>query len=390
MIVTKKFGYGQKIAYKVQQRLDKYESLAAKLGCPAPTWTRKTVTVVPVVAGKICNHLQYDHHWIEWTGVVPVVNGWTLVAKLEWAQGGVIVSCVPGESLGAEYRQHDGHCDHCKTKRRRHQVYVVRHEDGRQATVGSDCLQDFLRTDVDLLPLINGKLVDSVDDDAYGFAQLHHNPMQVLTLGSFLIRRHGWTSKKKADEQGIASTYAWFTYVTNNPGKYIEREGSITEEDRDVETAEQVIQWAATKAEDENDYLRNISVLCRSEHIAENHIPTLLSAIAAYQREVDAANRVRPETAHLDVEVGKRFRKLAVTVKRLRYFDSYYGTTCIVAMEAEQDGTVVPLVWFTTSSQDLREGEQVEIDGTVKEHKSDDKYGPQTVVSRVKIYSATA
>lgn len=112
----------------------------------------------------------------------------------------------------------------------------------------------------------------------------------------------------------------------------------------------------------------------------------------ADQHEVDGIERAKVaklERCHLDAEVGKRVRGLEVTVKRLRFIDGYYGRTCIVGMEAEQDGKKIPLVWFTGSDPPLREGEQLSIDATVKEHKSDDKYGPQTVLTRVTIKETT-
>lgn len=400
MIVTKQFSYFESKESKVQRAIEKYRKLSVKLGFDEPTVEMRTITFLPVGRASKTGCLVFENHAQceltvgTWTGHVPAIGGWHLVAKINWEEAGVIVSTVPGqESLGTKYKHHDGHCDHCHTKRRRQQVFVLRDESGDEVTVGKNCLADFLRSDVGLMSFLQA----SIDDGGELYDGVYQrpvcNPMQVLTLGSFLVRRHGWKSKSAAEVDGTISTFGVYMQTLYNAKEYFKYNDPIEIEDRDMELAQKVIDWAATKADDENDYLRNLSVLARSECVGERRVSLLLSAIGAYQREVDGIERAKVAKlgrSHLNVEVGKRFRKLAVTVKRLRYFDSYYGTTCIVAMEAEQDGTVVPLVWFTTSSQDLREGEQVEIDGTVKEHKSDDKYGPQTVVSRVKIYSATA
>lgn len=399
MIVTKQFSYFESKESKVQRAVEKYRKLSVKLGFDEPTVEMRTITFLPVGKASMTgcvvfqNHLQCELTIGTWTGHVPAIGGWTLVAKITWEEAGVIVSTVPGqESLGTKYKQHDGHCDHCKTKRRRQQVYVLRDEAGDEVTVGKTCLADFLRSDVGLMNFLQASIDDGGELYDGVYAPPVCNPMQVLTLGSFLVRRHGWKSKSAADVDGTTSTFAVYMQVLHNEKEYLKHNDPVEIEGQDMELAEKVLAWAATKADDQNDYLRNLSVLARSESVGERRVSLLLSAIASYQREVDGIERAKVaklERCHLDAEVGKRVRGLEVTVKRLRFIDGYYGRTCIVGMEAEQGGKKIPLVWFTGSAPPLREGEQLSIDATVKERKSDDKYGPQTVVSRVKIYSAT-
>jgi hypothetical protein len=65
---------------------------------------------------------------------------------------------------------------------------------------------------------------------------------------------------------------------------------------------------------------------------------------------------------------------------RVRGFETPYGYKRAVTFEANGGDKVT---WFTTGSLPCAEGETVTVKATVKDHKSDAKWGNETIVTRV-------
>lgn len=65
---------------------------------------------------------------IRLVGEAPAIPGYKLVAVVEHGstEVGNIIRGVPGETCPAEYRHASGHCDHCKTTRRRNETFIIR------------------------------------------------------------------------------------------------------------------------------------------------------------------------------------------------------------------------------------------------------------------------
>lgn len=80
-------------------------------------------------------------------------------------------------------------------------------------------------------------------------------------------------------------------------------------------------------------------------------------------------------------EPGQRFRNQKVTVVMKRQFDGAYGTSEIIKF---QDAAENLYTWFTNTYPDIEEGDEIEIDFTVKKH---DTYNGEniTYITRAKI-----
>jgi hypothetical protein len=98
-----------------------------------------------------------DLHTVEINGEAPRINGWVLACRVEFnGTIGNVVRIAPGrddDGSYVTYREIEPVCEHCNTRRRRNDVFVLEHESGERKIVGRNCLADFLRcAGADALP----------------------------------------------------------------------------------------------------------------------------------------------------------------------------------------------------------------------------------------------
>lgn len=79
-------------------------------------------------------------------GVVPVVNGWTILARVEHTREGNIISRIDDGEIG-DWRNAAPTCDHCSTKRARRDTFFLRNEAGEIRQIGRSCLADYVRSE---------------------------------------------------------------------------------------------------------------------------------------------------------------------------------------------------------------------------------------------------
>lgn len=343
-------------------------------------------------------------HFVDITGVEPCIEGWRLIAKVEFdADLGNIVKTVPGyeADLDPKYRTIAPICEHCNTTRRRHDVFVLTN-DGQEKVVGRNCLADFVRSgDAEKLAAFAefAELIKDVDrfdecsDDYFGGMGGVRQPivttLNYLTMVSCCIRKWGWTSRTAAKEfDKLATTDdVAKAYWGRKCEKYI-AEHKLYPSEFDYKTAEEALTWARMKRNDSSEYLHTIAKLAEAEYVNWKYDGYIASIIASYLREQDALEKrkAKPPRVFLG-EVGKRIKGLPVKVVRLRFTEGMYGTKTIVTFEHAIEPNRAVLTWFASGDQsDLyNEGEDVTIDCTVKEHESNERYGDSTIVTRVAI-----
>lgn len=380
----------------LREHVDKLNRRADKLGVE-PILVSVVDTVVET---DVCDR---EFYVVRIEGTAPRVNGWALAAKVERHDiVGTLVSVVPGPYADEDYSEYhdcDFHCDHCNSKRGRHSVYVLRHQDGRRQVVGTNCLADFVRyagaADLALFAEMSEQLVEGVNDGEFerlggGVAFPPLTLVHFLSLVRAVIRRVGWTSRTDAKEYGYQSTadLALEIIYSNHPSiqKFVEK-NEIEVNDNDRELAAKAIEWA--KSAGGNEYLRTISLIALAGETDRKLAGYAASIIPAYQRAMDReAERAAadgPEKVYAG-EPGKTRDIGEVTVKRVRYTDGFYGTKTIVAMEQELPGNrVAPIVWFASGSLEFGEGERYHLRAAIKECRDDERFGKQTVVSRAKL-----
>jgi hypothetical protein len=393
----------------LEAEIAKLNKKAAKLGCQPAVLTihgQESKTFKNKVTGIESVRI---YNIVSVTGETPKLAGWKLVAAIERQTSGEnLVSCVPGETIPQSYRTTDSHCDHCESQRQRKEVFVLKHDDGRYAQVGRNCISDFLggaSPESILAYAVWGFDVESVcaeiaDEDRYmggGRAPITYNIDEFLKTTAMVIRKLGWVSRTVASqmeyEGGPQATNAIVIYLLSpchgpqqqrDKKEFIEKHGLVAEE-RDMTLATDALKWGTELPTNGGDYIYSLGVACRVGFVTLKTSGIVASLIAAYQRHLDKEAELNMKRAaepknrvHLGT-LGERTGFAQVTIKAIRSFDSAFGVRTMIRFEDAQ-GSV--LIWWKSGDTKWEEGETIDITGTVKSHE-EYKGTPQTVLQRV-------
>jgi hypothetical protein len=356
---------------------------AEKLGVPAPVVSTVRVEELPGIvrwfaSGRwvwsVTDRIQRFHVLSGTTEPVRLA-GWRFVATVEHlGEMGNVLRTAPyvTEDLPQGFRTAAPTCDHCHLSRRRAETFVLRHEDGRWARVGRQCLTDFLGDDSAARLIeaatITLALAGALSDDwgeggGFGGREIRLDPASVGAATAFFIRKFGWLSRKVADiafKQSTADA-AWELLVPPKGG-HRPPFGRKDLDPADFTEAEAALAWAREiPADVSGDYLYNCRVVAHLGSWGHRELGLGASIVAAYQREQDRLRRLEFERklpSRYVGDVGKRYGsgkgKKAVAPLRCRVlglhvFDGAYGTTTIVRLQhALGDVAVADCVWFAS------------------------------------------
>ena len=314
--------------------------------------------------------------------------------------------CVPGESCPEEFRTRGIECDHCKSKRQRKNVFVLRHDDGRHVQVGRTCIKDFLGgvSPEQLLSRAtwNFNVVEACGDYEEGGGSYVPEAVDVveyLNAVAICIRRLGWLSKGACQfrDENSTSSDAWDLIKPNcktdkdraSYNSWVE-DNNLVHQERDEKMAADSLDWAVRQpVEGVGDYLYNLGVACRAGYVNRKTMGIVASAVSAYMRHMDREEEIIQKLKDDAVksrewvgEVKVRQDFTGLTVLSMRYLEGRYGTTTLVTFEDEPGNL---LKWFASVElDDINKGDIVNIRATVKKH---DEYKgvKQTLITRAKI-----
>ncbi len=351
-------------------------------------------------------------------GISPCIDGWVLAARIENNELiGTVVRVVPGNYADYDYtryRTHDFGCEHCNTKRRRNDVFVLADRDGNMKVVGRNCLADFIRTGdagsfaewaewMDKLGALNeSDFANTAYDD--GFGEGVGRPItgldRYLTATAMITRRIGWMSRTGArDSYGAVATADNVNYFIYGRGTGYDtwvRENELSLNPADSESATKAIEWAKSLTPEKtakSEYLYTIGKIATVGMVGDGLDGFAASIIRAYDKDCEWATEKAEKSAGRKerVFIGDADKKGQqdlgiVRIVRTHYFEGNYGITTIVGMEVDlPDGTVAPIVWFASGEKDFEVGTEYTLRAGIKDHKDDPKYGKQTVVTRAKL-----
>lgn len=371
-----------------------------------------TITVTREAPGGRTIEVEETRILLRVHGLAPKLDGWRLIAKVEWLGEERLLSCVPGEVCPEKYRKGSFTCDHCNTTRRRKEVFILRHDDGRHVQVGRSCLKDFLggKSPEDLLAVAEWIFrMDAEVGICEGFGGSYvptsADTLYYLSCVAICIRRLGWLSRGAAGPNDASTAGdAWELAMPpinasarHSHELWIEQK-KLHYQDRDKAQAEAALKWArALPTTDVGDYIYSLGVACRPDYVTYKTMGLVASAISAHLRHLDREEEINQrkredatKSREWVGEVTKREVFEELTVKRLTYIDGRFGLTTLIHFE-DHPGNQIK--WFASKEQDdLHEGDVVDIRATVKAH-SEYKKVKQTIVNRaviVKRHKVTA
>lgn len=334
---------------------------------------------------------------VEITGAAPVLNDWFFVATLEHTPNGNIIRGISGQDVPVEYRTAPVVCEHCGSKRRRSNTYLVCNvETGEYKQVGRQCLGDFLRcSDIGMHISWLTSLTLISDSCSQGLIIQGMPVSKYVRLDQFMscvcqnIEKKGWVSATRAKEEGIPATYKAAEFVCDYRNKEKEdwknAQPRQTHREEALKIIEYVRETLSAKA-NLGEFEYNLTVIFKSNYVALNKLAFAASAYIAYQHHLEALERERLrqeiEGNRLDEfagTVGVR-ETFTVTVVRRIALETGYGITRLHIM-VDQKGR--EFAWFSSGAS-LEVGAQITIKGTVKEHRQYEGK-KQTVLTRCKV-----
>lgn len=381
-----------------EHRIDLANRRLARAGIPDRfTWT--TAEHVVTKTGE-------DGHpravrFVKLTLSAPALSlgGYRFLAAVDREEAGFVLRAAPDVDLHG-WRPDTMTCEHCGHTRTRSTTYLVEATDGTRHQVGSSCVAAYTGVKPVGLWALTFDLGDTTDydeDDYFGTPS--SNLIRVdLALGVALaVSKNGrsFTSRGRSTTATPATVDVVLSALFGDDSRSADwRADMHTQAQQLVEdgTVRAVLDTLATDVDETSDYGMNLHTIARGEWVTYKNLGLLVSAVAPYAR----ANERRVERAAVvpgyAAPVGARVAGTAVTVTKVRDFESYtpYGQARTSTLVLMTDGTGRVLKWFASSRQRVDVGDQLTLTaGTVKAHEVYEGVD-QTVLTRVKYAPAEA
>ena len=362
---------------------------AERLGTGAITWT------VGEPGTLKRGNLVYATVAITVDGITPHVEGWTLVSKIDHAEGGLIFN-APGMVTPEKYRDCEPVCEHCHKERTRNVTYILVSDKGEYKQVGANCLADFLGgfdpqayaaffESLTELERVVTEISDTAADDpdmAAGFGG--HSPTgydltDFLATVAQVMRTAGWVSRTKAHDdfsgQTVATVDVALARMSSKFNKVLP-----TPEDRATATATVAWMKALGDRDHLDDYLYNVARIAEGDYVTYKTAGYAGSAISAMRREQDREAE-RAALAKTLAYVGTEGERTDLTLRLLdvRAIDGRF----VSYLHKFEDLTGNKVDWFA-SSCDLNVGHTYKGKATIKEHKAYNGI-PHTYITRAKL-----
>lgn len=339
------------------------------------------------------------------SGEAPRVGDHEFLARVDIDPNGNIVNTRPGvNDLDPRFRHSDGHCEHCKTRRRRKEVFVVRDlKTSEQLQIGRSCLRDYLGIDSPVSIVSRFRFFKEVHDLSEGWSSSNDwfaSLEGLLALTAVSVRLFGWCSKGQASGDDTLTPTASYVMVglaasvaelptPADEGLWRRLRNEINEEDYQV--ARDTIKWAREELKGHSDYEHNLATAMAQDSVTDpRRLGLVISAVSAYHRAQEKELRRTRQFQKDKVSVhqgepGQRLRGLEVVKEMGRVVgENAYGELVLVKF---RDGEGNIYSWFTGTGVNAHDGEHMVIDGTVKRH-SVYKDVSETQLTRVKVQEA--
>lgn len=372
-------------AESLKERLNKLVKKAVKYG---NTDISYSVSAPYMMTVKNFEGEKVDVEYVNFVvvGDAPKIAGWELLARIELIDDENLVHVIPdiGFEIDSRFRTHGNECEHCKTIRRRNDVYVFANSE-KQIAVGRTCLRDFMGIDDPKMIVERAQFFEDMkksfdEEEGFSFGSFgYHTLKSVLTVAAAQIRKNGFRSKAVSLEQGVLSTAdATKLQMMNDPKVSVEIEAE------DVVWGEKTVEFFRATSSFGNEYMDNVRVVMKQDIVKNDHIALVVSAVSTVQREFAKAKANKESAAQSDFvgQVKERIKGLELILEKVIFLG--YGSFGANYLHLMKDECGNVFSWITGNKMGVDEGSNIKIDASVKEHKVYNGV-KQTVLTRAKV-----
>lgn len=307
-----------------------------------------------------------------------------------------VLSIVPGNDI-SEYFHWDCSCEHCGINRARKSLIVLENNLGERKVVGKTCLKDFTGHDVEkimtwyaLLEKMTSYSFNSEDAVILGetilcFVSTFLAAIEQKNLGKFVQDGSqddidDISGSNKSTFFHMENHFGHLTYLDLHSPFVLNNLHSI------MESLDEM-----NNKEEKSEFEKKLALFVEYGFIPNNKFRILFGYLKRYYYTNLLIKTVDPKKSEF---IGKIGEKVTMNIKIVRVtpFESAYGLTRIIS------GHIVDssdrFTWFCSGDYSkflqYKDGEYIpnkesfSVIATVKQHKDDEKYGKQTIVTRMK------
>lgn len=363
---------------KFEEKVIKLNKKAKKLGLDNITIEIKGIE--HTYNKEVKAYLQYNIVEINQTNEIKI-NGWNFVAKLTRNVGDSFLVCGSDtEKVPYEFKNPTT-CQHCNTKRRRNNYYILQHDNGEYKTVGKTCLIDF----------IGHKNAESIAKFFEEFNSLSDNDFVECGFKDYTYYKveevlkcalHSISSRGYVKSDGDFSTKIEVELMIEKHKNYKEEyEIAMKIEDNKIKDMIELVK----ELDENNDFITNIKSLLNNEYINPKLIGFLVYVPILYKKQTEKKIMKNANTTEYIGNVGDKV-ELELKYVSCRVYDGHYGATFYHNFQ-DDNGNIV--IWKSSGSKCDTLCEEdinttINIKGTIKEH-SEFNHNKQTYLTRCKI-----
>lgn len=310
------------------------------------------------------------------------VNGWRFVATIEHTPNGNVLHPYGSDDvqIPIKYRTTDPICEHCNTKRRRNDTYLIYNEDTDEwKQVGKSCLRDFTGgLDAEYVAkyisyfdeIIKGESVS-----ASGSYIPYYCVTDILKYAAECVKHFGYykSSALRSTADRCFEYYLVDNDKLRSSADYIERLRQEMAEcqflpSNNNKLVKDAIDWVLS-SQGESDYIYNLKVICKANHVTRRNLGLLASLIPSYTRHIERESELKKQVEEAKFCPSKHIGNIGdkiefdSTVKCLTSVDTEYGVSFLYKF-VDSEGNI--FTWFTSKWIDTRY--HYHIKGTVKGH----------------------
>lgn len=333
-----------------------------------------------------------------------VINDWQFVCEINHTEHGNIFRGVSVIEVPERYYITDTVCEHCNTKRRRRNTYLVQNTiTGEFKQVGKSCLKDYTNgMDAELVASMLDMLDRIVEGEQPNTDERYepfYKTQKALETAVEVIRVFGYEKRNPyGDMYSTANrTYIAHEYFLRGGLKYkddfekkvidkLKAENFNPEAEEVKETVQKALEWMQN-VEATNNYLHNAQTIAKGEYVRIKDLGILVSIIPCYYRhiqkemEYSKEQKERAEQRAKSNHIGEVGERIAVDVKDFEVitgWETIYGYTKVYRITDTNDNV---FTWKTTTDLDRKD---IVLTATVKEHK-EYKGEKQTEVTKCRV-----